>query len=416
MITRRTLILGTAVIAASSSITSCQRTPANALKISMLDGSIPPEVLQRFRKQTAEPVRFQMAAQLQSLYQQLQIWQKPVASSGFSVRRLLPWMNAEATSMPDDLVSIGDYWLESAIAQNLIDPLEIPEKNLEALPAAWQQFASRDAKGQMQNGGQSASSQEISLWAAPYKVQTLVIVYRRDAFPASQNPPFQSWRDLLQPELRQVIALPNHPRLVIGLLQKIQTGSFNGAIESTGGSSADRLADSSTDESRSVGSTLVEQLAEQLAEPFTQLNEQVKTYDSENSLKALVNGDVKVVVAWSGEVAAALNRYRELRVVVPEEGSLLSADMWVRPKGAPMSELAQQWIDFCWQVGPAAQISVAGRGLSPIFLGDDDSVPETLAGGLLPVSTLRNSEPLLPIPATLQMAYFALWQQLRRRA
>ncbi|NJM99072.1 MAG: extracellular solute-binding protein [Phormidesmis sp. RL_2_1] len=97
----------------------------------------------------------------------------------------------------------------------------------------------------------------------------------------------------------------------------------------------------------------IDQLVSQFAAPFAQLQQQVKTYDSANQLKALVNEDVKAVVAWSSDVVTALDRYRDLKMVLPEEGSLLSADMWVRPKGAQMSPLAQQWIDFCWQTEAA---------------------------------------------------------------
>jgi putative spermidine/putrescine transport system substrate-binding protein len=300
------------------------------------------------------------------------------------------------------LVSLGDYWLESAIAQNLIAPLEIPAASLEKLPAAWQQFASRDAKGQLEGqvieGGvdsqpdQKPAAPKIFLWAAPYQFQSLVIIYHQ-RLSSGDHPPFTSWRDLLQPSLRQSIALPSHPRLVIAIAQKIQSGRFNPVLE---GSNSGPALDAA------------------LVDTFNQLNLQVKTYDSNNSIKALINEDVKAVVGWSGDAVAASKRYRDLRIVVPEEGSLLSAEMWVRPKGADMSAAAQQWIDFCWQSGPATEISLSKRGLSPIFLQKDIRLPETLANGLLSAAAIENSEPLLPIPVALQAAYLQQWQQQLR--
>jgi putative spermidine/putrescine transport system substrate-binding protein len=249
--------------------------------------------------------------------------------------------------------------------------------------------------------------QKISLWAVPYKVQALVIIYRQSLFSENgdDQSPFASWRDLLQPQLRQSIALPNHPRLVIGLAQKIQSGSFNAVLEGSNKTS-DQTSDKTSDKT-------LEKTDRQLADTLVKLNLQVKTYDSENSLKALVNEDVKAVVAWSGDAVAALKRYRDLRMFIPPEGSLLSADMWVRPKGAEMSTAAQNWIDFCWQSGPATQISVSEKGISPIFLKGDRALPETLAGGLFSTEVLQNSEPLLPIPAVLKTAYLDLWEQTR---
>lgn len=393
MINRRTLLFGTAGLVVGGSLTSCSRAAEDALKLTLLEGSVPAEVLKRFRQQTDEPVSFQALTQIRSIFQQLQRWQEKPEPSAFSIERFLPWVDAEAAAKPDDLVSLGDYWLSSAIAQNLISPLNIPSESIDKLPDSWQQFVRRDAEGQVPTG---ANPNNASLWAAPYKVQTLVIVYRKNLFPkaTADSPPFQSWNDLLQPQLAQNIALPNHPRIVIGLLQKIQSGSFNPVLETS-------------------SSDMTNQLTEQLVEPFAQLNRQVKTYDSQNPLKALINGDVKAIVSWSGDVVAALRRYQDLRVVVPQEGSLLSADMWVQPRGVEMSEAAQRWIDFCWQAGPATQMSVAGRGLSPIFLKADASLPEVLSEGILPVEVMRKSEPLLPIPDTLQATYLELWDKLR---
>lgn len=386
MINRRTLLFGTAGLALSSLLTSCGGTAANALTVSLLEGSVPPEVLKQFRQQASEPVDFQIAAQLKTVFQQLQTWQKTAAAAtqtDTSSRRF-PWTRASPVATPDNLVGLSDYWLTSAIAQDLLAPLEISTQTLEKLPVAWQQFVSRDRTGQLITGSPAGA-----LWAAPYNVQVLVIVYRQSQF--SQASPFKSWNDLLQPQLKQRLALPDHPRLVIGLLQKMQSGSFNPSFESLG----------------------QPQLADQLAQPFAKLSQQVKTYDSSYSLKALINEDVDATLTWSGDVVLALDRYRDLKVAIPEEGSLLSADLWVRPKGAEMSAAAQSWIDFCWQSGPATQISIAGKGLSPIFLSEAASLPPALNGSLLSAAAVQKSEPILPLPEAMQAAYIALWKQLR---
>ncbi len=412
MINRRQLLLGAAALTLGSGVSGCGANAADALKVTLLEGAVPAEVLQQFRKQAVKPVEFQSVAQLQSVFQQLQRWQKPSAPSGSVIDRWLPNRQVTSKAMPHNLVSLGDYWLTSAIAQNLLEPLEIPAATLAKLPLPWQQFVSRTPTGQLAQPGEAqradtANGQKI--WAAPYKVQALVIVYRQSQFPEAsiENPPFKRWKDLLQPALRQKIILPDHPRIVLGLAQKIQRDRFNFTFEINADSSNVSLP----------AKALSAALTESLSAPFAQLNQQVKAYDASNSLKALVNEDAKAAVGWSGEVMAALDRYQDLKVVMPAGGSLLSADMWVRPKGAPMSKAAQQWIDFCWQTGPATQISIANKGLSPLFLSDDVNLnarlPAALTDGLLSELDWAHSELLLPLPSDLQAAYFAVWQQLR---
>jgi len=400
---------------------------------------MPSEVLTKFQKQVENPVKFSTISQLPAVFQQLQRWQQTKAKAGFSLRQLLPWAQPEETVVkPNNLVSLGDYWLTSAIAQQLIEPLEIPADNLERLPLPWQQFVNRSNSGLLPNADTTttATTEEeakVSLWAAPYKVQSLVIVYRQSKFPeaTADNPPFKTWSDLLQPQLKQKLALPNHPRVVLGLVQKMQGGSFNPsfALETT--------PNPQPADGQAAATQMAKELEAALSAPFERLNQQVKTYDSRNSLKALINEDVNAVVGWSGEVVATLNRYRDLRIVVPAEGSLLSADMWVRPKGADITETSQAWIDFCWQAEPATKISVAGKGISPVFLtgqygGANEEASEepseeasktaesallaTLKNSILPIEVLNKSEPLLPLPAAQQQAYLTLWKKLRGSA
>ena len=410
MMNRRTLLLGTTGLVASSVLTGCSQA-ANPLQIELLAGAVPPEVLNKFKKSTQFPVKFQTLGQTQVAFQQLQRWQQtPDEPSGW-IR--LPWRKASRPFTESQrLVSLGDYWLKSAIAQDLIEPINLPEASLAPLSSQWQQFVTRDTDGQLPVGDAPANS----LWAAPYKVQSLVIVYRQSQVPELNQAlgrsesaiPFQQWRDLLNPVLRNRIALPGHPNLVIGLLQKMQTDRFNAVFDVSASSSS------------SVAG-LTQQLRNQFADTFAALNQQVRTYDSTTALKALVNEDVQAVVAWSGDVQLALQRYRDLRVTTPEDGSLLSADMWVQPKGTELSEAAKAWISFCWQLGPATQISVAGEGLSPIFLSEaaldgtseQVSFPEALSSRRAMAEVMQRSELLRPLPDTMQAAYLALWEQLR---
>ncbi|NJM99071.1 MAG: hypothetical protein HC800_19735 [Phormidesmis sp. RL_2_1] len=230
MINRRKLLFGTATLALSNVLTGCRSAASNALNVMLLEGAVPPEVLQTFRKQTAEPVNFQSVGQMSSLFQQLQRWQQPPAPQGVSFDRFLPWRQPETVPKPDHLLSLGDYWLTSAIAQNLLAPLELPADTLTKLPLPWQQFIRRQPSGQPINPSRAdaSSASADAIWAAPYKLQALVIVYRQSQFPqaSSAHPPIKTWIDLLQPDLREQIALPDHPRIVLGILQKSKVATL----------------------------------------------------------------------------------------------------------------------------------------------------------------------------------------------
>ncbi len=283
-------------------------------------------------------------------------------------------------------MSLGDYWLTEAIAQDLIEPLTLSAETLDLLPDRWQAFGRRDRNAQI-----TASEQ---LWGVPYKLQTLVVVYRQSQFPAQsgKRQPFSSWQDLLAPDLYQSIALPSHPNIVIGLLQKLQTDSFNPDTNETEQS--------------------LTQLEQQLAASFNKLSPQVKTYDSSTALKALVNEDVRAVVAWSGAVDTALKRYQDLKVAIPDEGSLLSMDMWVQPKGTLLSSAAEAWVSFCWQTEPATALSITKKGISPVFLETDRQIPEALTRAQPALPALQKSELLLPLSQKVQSTYTKFWQQI----
>ena len=413
-ISRRTLLLGTVAAAIGSTLSSCRASNVEALEVSLLTDSIPAEVLKKFRQQAIAPVKFRTLNQLSDLFYQLQRWQSPKKANRFSFKQLLPWIKDPKQLQPDNLVSLGDYWLTSAINHELIEPFQVEPKTLEKLPADWlqnwQQFISQGIQNQ---GGQNPAAKDRGtaselandtpnmIWAAPYRVQSLAIAYRQGKVSApSGAKPFSSWRDLLAPALQNRIAMPDHPRIVLGLLQKIRSGSFNPSIESN-------------TQTPPTAAEIEQQLTEQLGKLLAQLNRQVKTYDGEDSLKALINDDIDVVIGWSADIVAAQRRYQDLKMTIPEEGSLLSADVWVRPKGVPMNKSASAWIDYCWDTGPAAQISRSGEGLSPIFLGEGTDLPKVLASNALFLEAIQNGEPLLPLSPEVQTAYFNFWQKSR---
>ncbi|XP_021889908.1 uncharacterized protein LOC110808652 [Carica papaya] len=64
---------------------------------------------------------------------------------------------------------------------------------------------------------------------------------------------------------------------------------------------------------------------------LTLLRKQVRLFDSQHYLKALIVGDVWVAVGWSSDVLPVAKRMSNVAVVVPKSGASLWADLWVCP-------------------------------------------------------------------------------------
>ena len=231
---------------------------------------------------------------------------------------------------------MGNYWLDVAIQQGLIQPLDVAKiPNWSNLPAQWQQLVTRKQKGELDRQGE--------VWAAPYRWGTTMIVYRRDKFAQLGWKP-QDWSDLWREELRDRISVLNHPREVIGLVLKKLGKSYN------------------TKDLESVT---------ELESQLRSLHQQVKFYSSDKYLEPLLIKDTWLAVGWSSDILPAIARNPKLGAIIPKSGTALWADMWVRPRKADSTNtdeqaLSYQWIDFCWQVENAKQITLLTKTNSPI--------------------------------------------------
>jgi putative spermidine/putrescine transport system substrate-binding protein len=359
MIKRRTVLWGLL----GATVASCRPSASNALKVKLLARSVPVQVLKAFARET--PADFEAAASLVDIYQQLQQWQAQVSLAPPLWRRLLPLGDTKTSdkttpTVKTHLVSLSDPWLEHAINQQLIQPL--PEFALaENLSEPWQRLLRRDSQGQSAVTGQ--------LWAVPYRTQGSMIAYQKHIFKVNtNNKHITKWADLWRPELAGRIVMPNQPRLAAAIVLKALGYSVN-------------------NESALAQDDVKEQL---LA-----LYRQVKVFDSQDYLKALVNEDVWLAVGWSGDILATLVRYRRLGAVHPQEGTVLTSDLWVAPADAEFTDAAQAWMEFCWQTPIATQISVVSHGISPLFFLPDIKLPAQLYNETLLVP--GHGEILLPL-------------------
>ncbi len=382
---RRNFLLGTSAITLGTALAGCQNQAA--FTVELLQNSVPPQMLRQFRQNLAQgtALNFVPQPQLKNLFELLQ--KGEIASQNFrNLFGLLPTKQTAVSGTPKaDLVMIGDYWLTTAIQQQLIQPLQ-PQylPNWELLPQKWQNLVKRNPQGQLDARGE--------VWAAPYRWGTTVMIYRKDQFEALGWQP-QDWHDLWREELRDRISLLNQPREVIGLTLKKLGYSYNTT-------DLDSVPD--------------------LYSQLQQLHQNVKLYDSNTYLKPLIIGDTWLALGWSTDIPIQLQRQHNLGVVVPASGTALWTDLWVKPAAASIAtetDTAHQWIDFCWQPQIAQQLSFLTEATSPIVVGLDakDRLPQWKDYPvLLPNSaTLENSEFLLPFSADMLQQYRRLWQQLR---
>ncbi|HEY9597826.1 MAG TPA: extracellular solute-binding protein [Cyanophyceae cyanobacterium] len=395
---RRSFLVGTSALALSQLASGCSSQQAS-LRVQLLKNSIPAQLVGGFRrtlKQSAV-LKFDPAEQLDDLFTLLNSWKQQAKEKDSQQSPFLPFLEfipfiPKKTPRRADLVTLGHYWLDSAIQEQLIQPLKIEDlKAWQQLPNRWQQLVKRDSQGQRSDSG--------LIWGAPYRWGTTVIAYDSDKFKELGWTP-KDWSDLWRPELRDRISLLDQPREGIGLVLKKLGYSYN--------------------------TTNLNQVSK-LKEELQSLHRQAKFYSSNHYLEPLVLGDTWLAVGWSTDVLSAQSTYRQIEFVVPESGTALWADLWVQPiSGANPSNsakidertsLMKQWIDFCWQPKSAIEISLFAKGISPAIANIN---PKDLTKNLrensllLPDSPVfEKSEFLQPLPQPAMEQYEALWNEIR---
>lgn len=386
---RRGFLIGTGSLALAQLAAGCSNSDGAALRIRLLKDSIPPQLVGEFRRQLSSPValKFEPTKQIQELFKNLQIWKQQAQKKDDSLPFSIPFIH-DKPPLVADLITLGDYWLEKAIALQLIQPLNVSKlKGWQQLPPRWQELVQRDEKGQLNQSGQ--------VWGAPYRWGTTVIAYNQDKFKDRGWKP-KDWADLWRKELRGRISLLDQPREVIGLTLKKLGASYN-----------------TTDLSQ----------VPDLKQELLALHKQVKLYSSNRYLEPLLLGDTDVAVGWSTDILPLRTGYSQIKAVVPQSGTALWADVWVQPASKNFGEMAErqalikQWIDFCWQTKPSHQISLFSNATSPMITGvNRANLPEDLRNNrlLLPeTSVLNNSEFLKPLSVSVQAEYLALWKEMR---
>ena len=372
MFSRRSFLTSAGMLALVQ-LSGCSEAQA-ALKVLLLEGSIPPQLLAAFRKQAIrKKLIVKPKSQLQDLWGLLQNWHSQNQNSA-----------SKQLSSSDiaDLVTIGDYWLAEAIQNGLIQPLSVDRlEQWQKLPPRFVELMQRNSQGRLDPNG--------AVWGAPYRWGSTLMVYRRDQFKKLGWTP-SDWSDLWREELKDRISLPDQPREVIGLTLKKLGYSYN------------------TENLNEVPNLKSELLA---------LQQQVKFYSSDNYLQPLILEDTWLAVGWSTDTSPIQKRYSTIKTALPRSGTSLWADVWVNPQPAATSDdLLHQWIDFCWLPRSASQISLFTAGASPMILSLPNQLPPGLQNNQIiqgEKQVFEESEFLLPLSPQAQQQYQKLWQEVR---
>lgn len=382
---RRDFLIGGGMLALTQALAACGNQEQNNLKIQLLRGSIPNRLIEEFPKLTdpAISLDIQVVEQLQEVFANLE---RLSASIGKTAENSWSWLpvGQSQTQTPPDLVSLGDGWLQGAIAQKLIQPLPIKElPSWQRLPHRWQSLVQRDAQGNLQEKGQ--------IWGAPYRWGTTMIAYRRDKFKELGWTP-QDWSDLWRQELQGKISLLDQPREVIGLTLKKLGHSYN-----------------------TQDLTKITTLKSELKS----LNQQAKFYSADRYLQPLILEDTWAAVGWSTDILPIMKRNPQIGAIIPLSGTALWADLWVKPQGQELSSEAKSWISFCWEIATANKISLLSNATSPIVttMRPQELLPDLLKNPLIipPAAVIDRSEFLDPLPPKVLAQYTTLWQEMRQR-
>lgn len=382
MFNRRSFLLATGTGILGQFLSGCNAQNTD-LRVLVLEKSIPPQLIGAFRRSLVQnrELSFKPQPQLKDCFSLLQRWQNK-EPSGENWENWLPWFNKKPSPLAD-LVTLGDAWLATAISEKLLTPLEIDKlSGWQALPPRWQNLVRRNEQGFKDENG--------AIWGAPYRWGTTLIAYNEDKFKTLGWTP-QDWGDLWHPELRDRISIIDQYREVIGLTLKKLGYSYN---------------TSDLSQIPSLKSALVA------------LNQQIKFYSSEYYLQPLVLGDTWLAVGWSNDILSLISSNPSIKAVIPPSGTAFWTDIWVKPASVTsISDLAQEWINFCWQSKPASEISIFTDAASPIILQEKpEQLPSDIRKNpllLVNREILEKSEFIEPLEPAIVKQYLDLWKAVR---
>ncbi|HJN34367.1 MAG TPA: ABC transporter substrate-binding protein [Prochlorococcus sp.] len=211
-----------------------------------------------------------------------------------------------ALEQGNDLLALGDGWLTS-----------LPEKTLQRIEAPGLQDRLDDqARAFEASLGPALQSRVLPVGVSPW-----VLLFRQGDPWALQAR--SGWQVLLDPALKGRVVLPQSPRLVMSLAERMQ-----------------------------------------VADGLRQLRAQAYTFDDRQGLNWLIQGKARVAVLPLQRCLPSLRRDPRLSVVLPNSGAPLNWTVLVR-SALTREPLPQQWVEQSWQEPLLGQL-LAGGWIPPL--------------------------------------------------
>lgn len=226
-----------------------------------------------------------------------------------SNEELLAKLLAGATSQWD-LTVASNYMIPTFVEKDLIQPLT--KENITNF-------------GNLDENYVSLSSDPNNEYSVPYMVSWTLIGVNRDLY----NKDITTFNDLLDPELKQSVVVPDDVREVIAM-----------ALVGMG------------EDPNSKDEAVVKATAPWLKE----LAPNIKLFDSDSPKNAMIAGEVKVAYTWGAEIALAMRENPSIEVVFPE-GVLHCIDSFVITKDAKHAREAELFVDFVLRPEISAMIT-----------------------------------------------------------
>ncbi|HEY9827853.1 MAG TPA: hypothetical protein V6D19_20635, partial [Stenomitos sp.] len=179
---RRSLLIGLGAVTLSQGLTGCRQNPAVSLQIEVLSRSLPSQLVSKFKDSIKANAKLNLALHTSPVELFTALQQRALAGSDKSSRSERAWWPPDFGSLwggppptMSRLASLGDYWLQAAITQKLIQPWSAEQlSGWQNLGPQWQRLVKRDRQGNLSEKGE--------IWGAPYRWGATMIAFRKDKF------------------------------------------------------------------------------------------------------------------------------------------------------------------------------------------------------------------------------------------
>ncbi len=202
-----------------------------------------------------------------------------------------------------DLIIADDYIIETAIAEELVQPLDKDEiSNLGNVNPIYQ--------------GQFYDPEDM--YTVPYGAGVVVIVY----YPAAVDFEITSYEDLWNPALEGSVGIIGNPRVVNGVTLLSMGESMNTEDLATITAAGDKLLE---------------------------LAPNIRLIKDSNLQDDLLSGEISVGLMYMSQATLAMMNNPELKVVFPEEKLGFGIMASFVPVNAPNADAAHQFLDYILQ-------------------------------------------------------------------